>query len=327
MNKKGGIIVAKRQYRPTAKLLAEKLGADYTESFSEIDTQYDYCFRYGNITTYVPNVLLTINHARAIKISSNKPQCRVLLQNTGYPCPKVFTKRNILDANFPIIARPVHHWKGRDFYLINTISSAIKFIDRGYYLQEIIDKATEYRLFVFGNKIIELSKKIPTTAVSDDLIRNHRTGWIFKHIKYTDLHPNYREILINSIHALDLQFGAIDFCLDWHNHLYIFEINSAPGLINRKVEKLALYVKDYVKKRVGVDYPIFHSPRLQFQMPGTPEAVAPDDEEIESIHNNELDELLDEANDNSDSVPPPDFQQIQIDLDRMLRQREAERRG
>lgn len=257
------MVLGSKHTRPTARLLAKELEADYAEVFIETDCpKHHLLVRYGNSTTMARGNIL-INSQESVKSAADKPTCRARLLRNHVPCPAVWasswnrtTGRPEIIPEFPAtfghgeayIARPRYHSRGQDFNIVRSEAEAKAFILRGYYLQEIVKKATEFRLFMFNSKIMEASQKVQARANADMMIRNHRRGWNFMHIPVANLSVPLKDACRKASNAIDINFCAIDCCLDEAGNPWILEINSAPGLIGRKVVALAERIRTFVRE-------------------------------------------------------------------------------
>jgi len=241
-----GKVLGIKQAGITGRALATELGIPYGQEFYW-NERFNYVFRYGN-TSYIPSgqVQVIYNPANSIRLASDKYRARQRLKDSGIPVPQVFHRDNLHDAHYPIIARPYHHYRGKHFYLIADQFHAIKYLERGYFLQEIIDNETEYRIFVWNDELFETNIKVPEREdgkVQSNLIRNRANGWKFNIIRRRYVPARVKELAILSAQAVNLNFSAIDMCIDKHRNIYVFEINTAPALIDRKIEKLAEKIK------------------------------------------------------------------------------------
>jgi glutathione synthase/RimK-type ligase-like ATP-grasp enzyme len=90
-------------------------------------------------------------------------------------------------------------------------------------------KAHEYRVHVFGNKIIDVTKKRRRNEIErNDYIKNLSNGWV-----YCRDGINIPECITttakSAVGALGLDFGAVDILLR-RDVPFVLEINTAPGL-------------------------------------------------------------------------------------------------
>jgi glutathione synthase/RimK-type ligase-like ATP-grasp enzyme len=250
--KSKGIILGTRTTRPTAKLIAEKFHAIYTEMpgiFSSNIEGILYVFRYGNSLVRISDAFasnkLLFNTVRAVRAMSHKYECRQTLLRSGVPCPRLYYRKDFSFDEYlscektpPVIARPCHHFQGRNFHIATTKDEAIKFLNMGYYLQQIINKKTEYRMFMFNTKIMEANEKTQMRSNADQLVRNHKRGWKFEKRTLETISKTTRSACTLATQAVSSNWCAIDVCEDVLGNAFVLEMNSAPGLIERKIDQL-----------------------------------------------------------------------------------------
>lgn len=103
----------------------------------------------------------------------------------------------------------------------------------------------EYRVHVFQGKPIFLQRKARKKAVPDDQvnwkIRNHANGFIFAH-KDVVVPQEVQDEAVKAVDILGLDFGAVDVALGKDLQVYVFEVNTAPGI---EATCLEAYVKAF----------------------------------------------------------------------------------
>ena len=151
---------------------------------------------------------------------------------------------------------------------IGQVRSAIN--EGAKYFQNMIDIDKEYRVHVVGGEIIYVAKKIQRSKeemqeafvrkeferqkalaekshdpfdeagvkkvlerqasrmVIDHLIRSNTRGWKFSRVTKYD--KSLAAMSLSAVEALDLEFGAVDCCIDADNKVWIIEVNTGPGL-------------------------------------------------------------------------------------------------
>lgn len=98
----------------------------------------------------------------------------------------------------------------------------------------------EYRVHVFKGKVLDVQmKKKRLGSAGGSGIRNHSNGWIYARC---DVAPP-DELLSSAVQAvnlLGLDFGAVDIGHRLRdNKFFVFEINTAPGLVGTTLIKYA----------------------------------------------------------------------------------------
>jgi len=99
-----------------------------------------------------------------------------------------------------------------------------------------IKKRAEFRAHIFLGDVIGLQQKRKRSGIGTNynpLVRSHANGWTYVVNNVdTSLLPNgWQDSLLRLARVCGLDFGAVDFCISSDDgKLYVFEINSAPGL-------------------------------------------------------------------------------------------------
>ena len=84
--------------------------------------------------------------------------------------------------------------------------------------------------------------KNATQGGANMLLRSNRLGWKFSIIKKCD--PNMEKVAIAAVKSMGLDFGAVDCCTDINDNVFVFEINTGPGLEATSFDK---YVEAFEK--------------------------------------------------------------------------------
>lgn len=246
------LIYGCKQARPTGMMIANLMNCVYEEGkLTEDPNQFSAIFRYGNRMEYDPIYSgyrgVVINSLSSIKRASDKIECRRRLLNCGVPAPGIYDLETMYTiTKFPVIARPFFHMGGKRFYLANNIVQAKKFLSRNFYLQDIIEKKKEYRLFIWKDRIVEAAEKVPIIENPDPLVRNHRRGWGFQRTPISSIETALKNAARMAAKSVEIDWCAVDCCIANDNTPYVFEVNSAPGLIERKVQRLVLELKSFL---------------------------------------------------------------------------------
>ena len=107
----------------------------------------------------------------------------------------------------------------------------------------------EYRVHVFKGKVIDVQQKKKRLDYSGPStgIRNHSNGWIYARC---DINPP-EQLLVeccNAVNILGLDFGAVDVGYrERDNKVFLFEINTAPGLYGTTLQKYVDTFTNYLK--------------------------------------------------------------------------------
>lgn len=226
-----------KKVRPTGRILAERLQATYIEERPRDDV----VIRYGNSYSPDPANGLIINKQEAVKLSSNKPVCKRTLIEHNIPTPKYYTFEEVRSGRIPlpVIVRRNGHSQGKWFYVVNNIRDLQRYDPSRHYIQEMVEKIDEYRLFIMKDRIIEADLKVPPANDPHALIRNHAKGSFFQWVRVSSLNPVLKRAVRDAVQLVGLDFAAVDCATIQTSQgikSTIFEVNSAPGLIDRKAE-------------------------------------------------------------------------------------------
>jgi len=178
----------------------------------------------------------------------NKRKAYDILKEAGISQPKLWDKNDdIPDSAFPLLARKEYHSQGRDVIYIHNKGQLENDVDYFAYdfLVEYINKTSEYRVHVLGDKAI-VNVKFDGEGSGDPIVRSHNNGW--RQISYDrEWHDALAELAIKTIRALEYDFGAVDI-IRKRDKLYVLEVNSAPGLEDRKLQEYAEYFREEEQK-------------------------------------------------------------------------------
>ena len=101
-----------------------------------------------------------------------------------------------------------------------------------------VKKSKEYRIHIFGGKVIDILEKRKKGGWEDERdtrIRNLRNGYVFcrEGINISD------DVLVQAIKAVDalgLDFGGVDIIWNnYYNKAFVLEVNTAPGIEGQTV--------------------------------------------------------------------------------------------
>lgn len=120
--------------------------------------------------------------------------------------------------------------KGEEFFNFDDAPLYVKYIP----------KKEEYRVHVFQGGIISIQRKARKLDVPDEKVnwkvRNLNGGFIYATYG-VDVPDDCKQLAINAIDALGLDFGAVDIIYNQkQNKYYCLEVNTAPGLVGKTLE-------------------------------------------------------------------------------------------
>jgi RimK-like ATP-grasp domain len=147
--------------------------------------------------------------------------------------------RNVLDLEPPIFGRKLHHTRGQDIFVYQ-----VKPLLRGdrlsdYYTQ-LVPKQNEFRTWVFRdkhlatyNKHLDYPEKYGKRGRNKE-VWNWANGFAYTFVQPEAVHAKLKTLAIAAVDALDLDFGAVDAILGADRHFYVLEVNTAPGVQDRR---------------------------------------------------------------------------------------------
>lgn len=229
---------------PSLRLIASKLGCKCGRRLTRIRRR-GLIVNWGRVEDFsnCPNVLnrnLICNKFRQLQI----------LKNNDISIPKIYERyrSRISRDEFPLLGRKFSHTKGDDIVFLESIEDLENYERSDVlpdFLVQYIKKRGEYRVHVAGGEVISVSKKKKREDVEepDKIVWSSDKGW-----RFIEYNPNgyireaLEQIAIESVEALNYDFGAVDIIVRDETP-YVLEINSAPGMIDRRAELYADYFR------------------------------------------------------------------------------------
>jgi glutathione synthase/RimK-type ligase-like ATP-grasp enzyme len=208
------------------------------------DKNADTIIRYGNIRQGFNGIV--INSIESINNARDKLYTLTILSENGIKVPEFGIEFENITK--PFFARERFHKKGRDIliYKDNDVVPIETLKNTKHYWIKYIPTDREYRIHVMGDEVIQICKKIPNDNTHEnDMIRNLESGWHLAEARnWQEGYNKLKEIAIASVKYLGLDFGAVDVILGKDKQYYVLEVNTAPGLDNKRLD---LYVENFIK--------------------------------------------------------------------------------
>jgi len=99
----------------------------------------------------------------------------------------------------------------------------------------------------------QLAKGQPKNA--NFTIRSNTRGWKFSSQKLTNFKKGTEGAMLDAsvaaLEALNLQFGAVDCCLDIEGNPWIIEVNTGPGLEGTSLERYKKALGDFIDRTLN----------------------------------------------------------------------------
>lgn len=190
-----------------------------------------------------PKILL-INNPSSISIARNKYKTFKILSNNNVLTP-CFTADKSIASSFkrPFIVREILN--GHSGTGIHIIKEGDEILNGKLYV-EYIDKEKEYRVHIFNDEAIKISRKIARKSVDfhDEFVWCHNNGYYFNKVR---LNEDAINVAKEAISTVGLNFGAVDI-VKKDDKYYVLEINTAPGLQGKSIEVYVESIKKYANE-------------------------------------------------------------------------------
>lgn len=196
-----------------------------------------------------------LNKPEAVANAVNKLTALSTLKDAGISVPKHTHSREIAEDWFQkegtvVFCRTLLRSSGGKGIVI--AESPQQLVRAPLYTRRI-RKSEEYRVHVFSEEVIDVVKKrlrngMAGLAGRNSYVRNHDNGWVFAHDN-VNCPDSVKQAAVASVKALGLTFGAVDIGVTKSGLVFVFEVNTAPGLENQQT--IAAYTKafkNYKKK-------------------------------------------------------------------------------
>lgn len=241
-----------------ARHLSEKLGKKVlrvSPDGSFKPKPHNVVINWGCSTQPVWNCEHFINLPMHVEIAKDKLESFIALEKGGVTHPEWATEKEIAQSWLAdgkiVVVR--HKLSGHSGEGIELVFPDGKIPDAPLYVQ-YKKKAAEFRVHVFGDKVIDVQQKkrkkeFEKTEEAESYIRSHDNGWVFCREEIEE--PEHlRDIAIAAIQALSLTFGAVDVIYNKkENQCYVLEVNTAPGLEGTSLEIYANAIIDFVNQK------------------------------------------------------------------------------
>lgn len=175
-----------------------------------------------------------LNVPSAISRTSNKRTARQILQTTGIAVPKTYFDENLSwtkTAKYPIIVRPEHHLKSKNFDVMKNELELTAFLwgKADWYASEVFRKTNEYRVHTAHGKVLLVNEKpFYTGDVATEAQVNTRDWWA---LRWSAFNPKICQEALKATEALGLDYAAVDVMYNAEDgSLAICELNTDPDV-------------------------------------------------------------------------------------------------
>lgn len=188
--------------------------------------------RWGNrIPTETNGETITYNKSEAIKLATDKKRSRELFMEKDVRTSKLVTPTNVVEQQYPIIARPFTHSKGKNFIVLKTPEEFTSHFNanntNGWYYSEFIDKQREFRVHCAHGKVLDLMEKPRVeNSIAWNRAINHEA---FVRVKQSEYIHDVCLQALKATQVLQLDFAGVDVLLK-DDLAYVLEVNTSPTL-------------------------------------------------------------------------------------------------
>lgn len=227
----------------TGRELANKLreaGLDLADG-REVDRRYQGVVRWGATARMSHRPGKIVNPGTAIQKAADKWEFMNEMREAGIRIPDTWGPASP-GIQFPCLGRKREHVGGNDIVLClqrADLAIATGAPDQGgfgcEFFSQYIPTADEYRLHVYGERVIKTSKKVRTPnedgrfAPFQAWVRNFGAGYTFRQPEER-VPATTKYMAIQAVELAGLDFGAVDIIVSDEGRPYVLEVNTAPGL-------------------------------------------------------------------------------------------------
>lgn len=223
----------------------------YTKvKINESDFTNKKIIRWGNRIEIDTNNSIVYNTATAIARATDKKETRRILSEKGIRVPKAITP-DMNNIDFPVIARPRVHAKGRNFVVLRDRAEFYPHWIRNnenWYYSEFVDKVKEFRVHCAHGRILNYLEK-PNPGNGQIAWNRALNGEAFDNVKWSDYDARVAHECLKAVEALGLDFAGVDVIVDAGGNPYVLELNTGPTL-NSSEYSMSRYAKyfDWLNK-------------------------------------------------------------------------------
>ena len=199
-----------------------------------------------------------LNSIKSIENSSNKLKALQILKEANISVPWFRYKGQDVEDKipFPVVGRTTYHQGGSGFNIcrdLDDLEQDFNSDSGSSHWLELINVHKEWRVHIFKGEVIGVSRKTDEGVedrIRNKYTRNHSNGWRFIKCDVGLVQDRLKEIALQAVNMLGLDFGAVDIILSdgtestsetGGRKYYVLEVNSAPS-----VEKGSTILSEYI---------------------------------------------------------------------------------
>lgn len=195
----------------------------------------------------VPSYHRVLNSNQAVEIATSKLATYEVLRRTKVAVPDWTTYRGRAqqwanDGN-RVLGRDQD--RGSEGSGI-TIYEAGSSVGQHRFYCKYVRKEREFRVHVFQGRVIDMQEKLKRSGGSLAYVRNTANGYIFGRQGLSD-NPcpvEVTDLAVRAVKELGLDFGGVDVGYSQRFGVFVYEVNTAPGIDGTTVTKYVEAIKN-----------------------------------------------------------------------------------
>lgn len=182
----------------------------------------------------------TLNEPLWVEQASSKLTSLKMFKDEGIACPDFTTdievaKEWIEEGETVVCRKLLRSHSGKGIVIANEINELVA---APLYVK-YFKKSYEFRVHVFGGKVIDSVQKRKRTGVVEGqynkYVRSHNNGWVFCRDN-NNITEEVKELAVKAVKYLNLDFGAVDVVMKSNGECKVLEVNTAPALEGKTLE-------------------------------------------------------------------------------------------
>jgi hypothetical protein len=196
-----------------------------------------------------------LNNPSKVSVAGNKLSALQALSSAGVAVPQFTTNTATAEewvrSGSTVVER--HELRGNSGAGIRIVNlddqSMASNVTYAPLYTKFIPKTAEFRVHVFRGEVIDYIEKKKKLADNrpanfNKYVSSINLGWVFSRTDVRDM-PEVRQIAIQAVAALGLDFGAVDIVF-YEGRPYVLEVNTAPGVSGTTLVKYANAFRRYM---------------------------------------------------------------------------------
>jgi hypothetical protein len=208
----------------TGRALQRALGIEGGEHMPE--QRYEHLIRWGNREQIRYRAARTLNTSSAMDKASNKTRAlEVMAEHNVSHAPSKTRFDGVL-----LLARKASHMHGSGCYFITSqydFDNARRIGCTSF--TEFVPTKREFRVHVISGEPVFLFERV---CPSDPQSLNIRNEWNEERRSINEVPSVIIAESLKVMAAMGLDFGAVDIGFSMNDRPYVYEVNTAPGLVN-----------------------------------------------------------------------------------------------